>query len=177
VTIDVQTAGPDPAGRKPAPGPLGLVQAFVNTVSLRTGGRDLLIDRPAAVGWFRGAGVLPPDPVVVTTSEHAGLLRLRDALRAILVARTEGHQDQAASAILTRSFADGRLVLTMDAAAGAHWATAARASYPSMIAAMAIAVAESATAGTWPYLRACAAPGCGWAFYDEAGATRCSPGH
>jgi predicted RNA-binding Zn ribbon-like protein len=93
------------------------------------------------------------------------------------VARTEGREDEAASAILTRSFADGRLVLTMDAAAGAHWATAARAPYPSMIAAMAIAIAESATAGTWPYLRACAAADCGWAFYDESAATRCSPGH
>jgi Putative stress-induced transcription regulator len=170
-------AGLDPAGRKPAPGPLGLVQAFVNTVSLREGGPDLLRDRPAAVGWFRGAGILPPDPVLVSTSEHSGLLRLRDSLRAVLVARTQGRADEAAAEVLTRAFAGGRLVLTVDAAAGAHWETAARAPYPSMVAAIAIAIAESATTGTWSYLRACTAPGCGWAFYDESGATRCSPGH
>jgi predicted RNA-binding Zn ribbon-like protein len=170
-------AGSDPAGREPAPGALGLVQAFVNTVSLRAGGLDLLGDRPAAVGWFRAAGVLPSDPVVVTTSEHAGLLRLRESLRVVLVARTGGREDEAAAANLTRAFADGRLVLTVDAAAGVHWATAARAPYPSMVAAIAIAMAESATAGTWPRLRACAGPGCGWAFYDESAATRCVPGH
>jgi len=170
-------AGPDPAGRKPAPGSLGLAQAFVNTVSLRAGGSDLLGDRPAAVGWFRNVGILPPDPVVVTTSEHAGLLRLRESLRAALVARTEGREDAEVAAKLTRAFVDGRLVLTVDAAAGAHWATAARAPYASMIAGIAIAIAESATAGTWPHLRACTAPGCGWAFYEESPATRCSPGH
>jgi predicted RNA-binding Zn ribbon-like protein len=170
-------AGPDPAGRKPAPGSLGLVQAFVNTVSLRNGGPDLLVDRPATVGWFRGAGILPTDPVVVTTSEHNNLLRLREALRAVLVSRTEGREDEEHSATLTRAFADGRLVLTVDAGAGVHWATAARAPYPSMVAGIAIAIAESATAGTWPSLRACVAPGCGWAFYDESNATRCAPGH
>jgi hypothetical protein len=170
-------AGTDPAGRKPAPGPLGLVQAFVNTVSLRAGGPDLLGDRPAAVGWFRGAGILPTDPVVVTTSEHAGLLRLRESLRAVLVARAEGRRDQEAAAKLTRGFADGRLVLTVDEAAGAHWATAARAPYPSMVAGIAIAIAESATSGTWPHLRACTAQNCGWAFYDESPTPHCAPDH
>lgn len=170
-------AGIDPVGRKPAPGPLALVQAFVNTVSLRTGGADLLGDRPAAVGWFRGAGVLPADPVVVSTSEHNGLLRLREALRTVLVARTEGREDATDAARLTRAFADGRLVLTVQAAGGAHWATAARAPYPSMVAGIAAAIADSVTARTWPYLRACAIPGCGWAFYDESRATRCSPSH
>jgi Putative stress-induced transcription regulator len=170
-------AGTDPAGRKPAPGPLGLVQAFVNTVSLREGGPDLLGDRPAAVGWFRGAGILPTDPVVVTTSEHAGLLRLRESLRAVLVARSEGRRDPEASAKLTRGFVDGRLVLTVDEAAGVHWATAARAPYPSMIAGIAIAIADSATSGTWPNLRACTAQNCGWAFYDETPTPHCAPGH
>lgn len=167
-------AGSDPAGRKPAPGPLGLVQALVNTVSLREGGPDLLGDRPAAVGWFRGAGVLPADPVVVTTSEHSALLRLREGLRAVLVARTAGREEEATAATLTRAFADGRLVLTVDAAAGAHWKTAARAPYPSMVAAIAIAIAESAVAGTWPNLKACTDPGCGWAFYEKSAATRCT---
>jgi predicted RNA-binding Zn ribbon-like protein len=169
-------AGSDPAGRKPAPGPLALVQAFVNTVSLRESGFDLLGDRPSAVGWFRGAGVLPADPVVVSTSEHSGLLRLREALRAVLAARTEGREDEAAAARLTKAFADGRLVLTVDPAAGAHWITAARAPYPSMVAAIAVAIAASVTSGTWSYLKACAVPGCGWAFYEESDAMNCS-GH
>jgi predicted RNA-binding Zn ribbon-like protein len=153
-----------------------MVHAFLNTVSLRTGSADLLGDRPAAVGWFRTAGVLPADPVVLTTSENANLLRLREGLRTVLVARTAGRRDDAASAALTRAFVDGRLVLTVDPAGAAHWATAARAPYPSMVAAIAIAIAEATTGSTWPSLRACTVPGCGWAFYDESGATNCS-GH
>ena len=87
---DIPTAVADPAGRKPAPGRLGVVQAFLNTVPLRTGGPDLLGDRRAAIGWFRAVGILPTDPVVVTSSEHANLLRLRELLRAVLMTRTAG---------------------------------------------------------------------------------------
>jgi predicted RNA-binding Zn ribbon-like protein len=174
VTIRVPTAGLDPADRAPAPGSLGLVQAFINTVSLKEGSQDLLLDRPQTVGWLRAAGVLSPDPVVISSSEHTALLRLREALRAVLIARTEGKHDEEAAAHLTKALADGRLVLTVNAAAGAHWATAARSPYPSVVAAIAIAIAESVTTGTWPYLRACAAQDCGWAFYEKSGATRCS---
>jgi predicted RNA-binding Zn ribbon-like protein len=173
---DIPTAVADPAGRKPAPGRLGVVQAFLNTVPLRTGGPDLLGDRRAAIGWFRAVGILPTDPVVVTSSEHANLLRLRELLRAVLMTRTAGRRDEPTAANLTRAFADGRLVLTVDAGAGAHWKTAARAPYPSMVAGIAIAIAESVTSGTWPYLKACATPGCGWAFYEDSAATNCS-GH
>ena len=41
---------------------------------------------------------------------------------------------------------------------------------------VAVAVAASDAAGTWRHLKACAAPGCGQAFYDDSAAgagTRC----
>jgi predicted RNA-binding Zn ribbon-like protein len=154
-----------------------MVQAFVNTVSLKEGTPDLLVDRPETVGWLRAAGILSAEPVVVSSSEHAALLRLRESLRAVLVARTAGRVDEEAGAHLTKGLADGRLVLTVNGAAKAHWATAARAPYPSVVAAIAIAIAESVTTGTWPYLRACVVSGCGRAFYDESGATRCPGEH
>src|SRR5205823_5443402 len=44
---------------KPAPGPLLLVQAFVNTVNLEDG-TDLLADLKVARGWFEQAGLLGP---------------------------------------------------------------------------------------------------------------------
>jgi hypothetical protein len=149
-----------------APGPLGFVEAFVNTDSAEG---DLLGDRPAAVGWFRARGMLPTDPVVVSVSEHAALLRLRDSLRAVLVARTEGHLDHEAAGSLTRGLAGGRLVLTVDPAGAAHLATAARAPYPSMVAAVAIAIAGSVTAGTWSRLKIRKDSGLAW--YDESAVT------
>ena len=49
-------------------------------------------------------------------------------------------------------------------------ASAARASYPSVVAAIAVAIAEAAAAGTWLRLKSCAAPGCRQAFYDDSAA-------
>jgi hypothetical protein len=79
----------------------------------------------------------------------------------------------------TRS-ADGRLVLTVDPASTVQLASAARASYPNIVAAVAVAVAESAASGTWLCLKFCTAPYCGQAFYDDSdpsastAAKRCS---
>ena len=107
---------------------------------------------------------LLPAEAGLTNSEHAALLRLRDSIRDVLAARAGGREDAAADARLTRALADGRLVLTMGPA-GPRLASAARASYPNLVAAVAIAIAGSAAAGTWPRLVSCSAPGCGRAFY------------
>ena len=56
-------------------------------------------------------------------------------------------------------------------------ASAARASYSNTVALVAVAIAAADAAGTWRRLKACAAPGCGQAFYDAAAAgapTRCA---
>ena len=47
-------------------------------------------------------------------------------------------------------------------------ASAARASYPSIVAAVAIAIAGSAASGTWLRLKSCPAPHCGRAFHDDS---------
>jgi predicted RNA-binding Zn ribbon-like protein len=59
----------------------------------------------------------------------------------------------------------------VDAASLVQLASAARASYPGVVAAIAVAIAEAAAAGTWLRLKACAAPGCGLAFYDHSAAS------
>ena len=95
----------------------------------------------------------------------------------VLAAHTDGREDAAAAARLTRALADGRLVLTVDSASTVQLASAARASYPNLVAAIAIAVAGSAAAGTWLRLKCCSAPHCGQVFYDDSTsstAKRCS---
>jgi len=49
-------------------------------------------------------------------------------------------------------------------------ASAARASYPNIVAAVAIAIADSAAAGTWRRLKMCSDPQCGQACYDDSAA-------
>jgi hypothetical protein len=107
---------------------------------------DLLRSREEAAAWLHQAGLLPAD-AGLSNSEHAALLRLRDSIRDALAARAEGRADDDADARLTRALADGRLVLTIGRNGAPRLASAARASYPNLVAAVAIAIAES---GAWP---------------------------
>ncbi len=158
-----------------APGPLHLVQSFANTLSAAPG-MDLLRSREEAAAWLHTAGLLPAE-AGLTSSEHAALLRLRESVREVLATHTDGREDAAAAARLTRALADGRLVLAVDPASTVRLASAARASYPNLVAAVAIAIAASAASGTWLRLKSCAAAQCGQAFYDDSAspaATFCS---
>lgn len=125
--------------------PPRLVRSFAGTL----GTSDLLGTRQQAIVWLRTAGLLAAD-ASLSDSEHAALLRLRDAIRDLLASRAEGREDAGAAARLTRALAEGRLVVTVGPDGAVKLATAARSSYPSVVAAIAVAVAESAADGTWP---------------------------
>jgi predicted RNA-binding Zn ribbon-like protein len=147
-----------------APGPLRLVQSFAGTLSAD---RDPLGAREDAAAWLRTTALLPAE-VGLSNSEHAALLRLRESIGDILVAHTDGRADPDAAARLTRALADGRLVITVDPASAVQLASAARASYPHIVAAVAVAIAEAAASGTWPRLKRCPAAHCGLVFYDDS---------
>jgi predicted RNA-binding Zn ribbon-like protein len=156
-------------------GPLQLIQEFANTLG-GSPATDQLGTREEAAAWLRAAGLLPAE-AGLSNSEHAALVRLRDSIRDVLDAHTRGREDGDAAARLTKALADGRLVLTVDAASAVQLASAARSSYPNLVADIAVAIAGSAASGGWPRLKACSAPQCGQAFYDEsgsAGARTCS---
>jgi hypothetical protein len=137
-----------PASSDPAPP--HLIQSFASTLSADPD-TDPLRTREAAAAWLRTAGLLPAE-AGLTTSEHAALLRLRTSIRDVLAAHADGRADAEAAARLTKALADGRLVLTVAAASTVRLASAARASYPNLVAAIAVAIAESAASGTWPRL-------------------------
>jgi predicted RNA-binding Zn ribbon-like protein len=167
-----------PAGRgDPAPGPLQLIHSLANTRGTGSDA-DPLRTREDAAAWLRSAALLPAE-AGLTNSEHAALVRLRESVREVLAAHTDGRDDAEAAARLTRALSDGRLVVTVDPAGTVRLASAARASYPSVVAAIAVAIADSAAAGTWPRLKSCPAPGCGRAFYDgsASSAARGCPAH
>jgi predicted RNA-binding Zn ribbon-like protein len=158
-------------------GPLQLIQEFANTLG-GSPATDQLGTREEAAAWLRAAGLLPAE-AGLSNSEHAALVRLRDSIRNVLDAHTRGREDGDAAARLTKALADGRLVLTVDAASAVRLASAARSSYPNLVADIAVAIAGSAASGAWPRLKACSAPQCGQAFYDESdsAAGRHCPAH
>ena len=131
-----------------APGPLRLVQSFANTLSAEPGA-DLLGTREEAAAWLHAAALLPAE-AGLSNSEHAALLRLRESVRGVLAAHADRREDAEAAARLTRALAEGRLVVTVDATSTVRLASAARASYASVVAAIAVASADAAAAGTWP---------------------------
>jgi hypothetical protein len=134
----------------PAPGPLHLVRSFAGTLGAGPDG-DLLRTREEAAAWLHAAKLLPAE-AGLTNSEHAALLRLREAVRDVLAAQADGREDPEAAARLTKTLAEGRLVVTVDSASTIRLASAARASYPSVVAAIAVAIADSAAAGIWPHV-------------------------
>ena len=137
----------DPSGSG-ALAPLHLIQSFAGTPSANPD-TDPLRSRETAADWLRTAGLLTADDGL-TTSEHAALLRLRSSIRDVLAAHAAGREDAEAAARLTKALADGRLVLVVGPASTVRLASAARASYPNLVAAIAIAVAESADSDAWP---------------------------
>jgi Putative stress-induced transcription regulator len=131
----------------PAPGPLRLIRSFASTLSAEPD-TDILRTQEEAAAWLHAAALLPAE-AGLTNSEHAALLRLRDSVREVLAAHAAGREDPAAAARLTRTLAEGRLVVTVDPASTVRLASAARSSYPSVVAGIAVAIADLAAAGTW----------------------------
>jgi hypothetical protein len=112
-------------------------------------GQDALAFRDEASAWLRSAGWLPAD-AGLSNSEHNALLRLRNALRDTLTASAGTPEAADAAARLTRSLSEGRLVVTASPGGTVELATAARSTYPSVVAAVAAAIAHAAYSGTWP---------------------------
>jgi predicted RNA-binding Zn ribbon-like protein len=109
---------------------------------------------------------VPPDGIALAPGP-----RLRESVSDSLAAHSSGRADPGAAARLTKALADGRLVLTVDPASAVQLASAARASYPGIVAAIAVAIAEAAACGTWLRLKRCLAPRCGLIFYDDCAAS------
>jgi hypothetical protein len=128
---------------------LHLLQSFAGTTTSGPGPSDVLATRETAIPWLRDAGLMSAD-AVLTGSEHGALLRLRDALRDSLAAHGSGLCDPEIAARLTKGLMDGRLVVTIKPADGSvKLTTAARSVYPSIVAAIAVAIAEVDAAGSW----------------------------
>jgi predicted RNA-binding Zn ribbon-like protein len=169
VTVDRFDAGRQPAGRTPAPGRLGLVQAFLNSFWDLDGHGDECWPRPAAYGaWLHERGLAPRG--AAGPSDLARALDLREALRALALANHDGAPAPAAEAVLdsiaaevapgaglTPRFADGPPRLDVGEQG------------PDAALALVLGIVLAARwDGSWARLKACPHAHCGWAFYDRS---------
>ncbi len=130
---------------KPAPMPLLLVQAFVNTLDLDHG-IDLLDGK-----WFKQAGLAVPDDLELARE-------MRESLRDVLSGR---HADLAP----LRDVA-ARGGVQLDVSAGGELALARSAGDGLFDLLLIIRGAQQD--GTWERLEVCANDECRWAFYDRS---------
>jgi predicted RNA-binding Zn ribbon-like protein len=166
VAVDRFDAGPQPAGRPPAPGRLAYVQAFLNTfwdLAAPHGGE--VWTSPAAYGaWLAQRGFRAPP----TGADVERAIELREALRALCLANHDHGDAPQAIALLDRlaravapraglapSLADGTLAPATDG--------------PDAACALALGIVFAARLdGSFARLKACPHERCGWAFYDTS---------
>lgn len=155
----------EPGTRAPAPGGLGLVQAFINTNDAEEGG-DLFREAPRLAAWLTEHGLIDTG-AAVGEPERVRVLEVRETLRALALAnngellpqgaieRLNGH---AAGATLAVRFDVGGVAVLRPAAGGVDGA----------LARILGAVYTATVDGTWPRLKACRSDTCRWAFYDAS---------
>ena len=153
----------EPGDRSPAPGPLRVIQLFVNTNDLETG-PDLLPDADALRAWLVDHDLLASDPV--SDDDHARAIALREAIRALASAHAGLPHDPGAGEVVDEAArrASLRPVLGDSATRFEPGATGVDAALGRIVAAIHTAIAE----GTWPRLKACERDVCRWAFYDRS---------
>lgn len=157
---------PDPGDREPAPEPLRMVQAFVNTVDVENGIEEL-VDPTSLHEVLTRVGALDDGAPALGEADLRRAVAVREALRNLLLANVGLPPDPAALELLDRTGAavglavrfgrDGRTRLasegsTLDDALGRILAIV----YSSMVA------------GSWARLKACPRDVCGWVFYDRS---------
>jgi predicted RNA-binding Zn ribbon-like protein len=164
---------PDQAESKPAPIPLLLVQAFLNTLDPDTQ-TDLLADPLEASDWFAAAGLLDGS----SRTRPAELQRarmLRESIRGLITPGASGEiepgTDPAPASELEplrelarthqpRLTVDDRGLLTLE--------NPRHASLGDGLFDLLLIIKAAQEDGSWERLRACANPDCRWVFYDRS---------
>lgn len=150
-------------GLAPAPGGLGLVQDFLNTVGIGGHGADLLADPERARDWAahaartwsaeRGIDAAPP---VLSDSDVSKLRELRDTIGKLVA----GDRTPSAPGSVSATFAvsDSGKVRLEPVGSGWHW----------FASALWAEILRSQQGGTWRRIKQCRNPGCASTFYDRS---------
>lgn len=151
---------------KPAPAPLLLVQAFVNTYEIDAA-TDLLADPRTARRWLRSCGLLGRS-ADLDAAQLRRICDVREAIRALLTANA-GHPGptRAQERLLASVIAPMRLRFDRT---GQRLSIEPDTADPldTMIMRLLLIVRDAQHDGTWARLKACSNADCRWAYYDRS---------
>jgi predicted RNA-binding Zn ribbon-like protein len=160
-------AGPQSGGREPAPGELGLVQAFVNShYDLEYDrGAEVLHSPRALAAWLERRGLLDPARAGdLSRAELRRALDVREGLRAMLAANNGVAWDADAVERLNR--AAGRPAAVIQFHPDGPSFEAYERDFDGALGVLLGIVARAQLDGRWERFKACPGDECGWAFYD-----------
>jgi predicted RNA-binding Zn ribbon-like protein len=161
---DLYDPGPQSGGRRPAPGRLALVQAFVNTFYELEDrrGEDHLATEAGLAEWLEERGL---DPGEVTVADLRRALAVREGLRALLYQHNDNAPDAEALGAMHEAADELPVTMRVDPEGEIH-AAPAGPGVPAALGLVLVVVHEAQADGTWRRLKACPGRHCGWAFYD-----------
>lgn len=151
---------------KPAPEPLVLIQALVNTVELPDG-QDRLADLDDAHAWLVAHELLAPT-ARLTAADLRLALGVREGLRALLVHNAGGPRPSAAVLAPLRDVAAAAQVRAGLDGDGAVRLAAPGDSVKERMVGLLLIIRDAQRDGSWSRLKACANDECRWAFYDRS---------
>lgn len=156
-----------PGNRAPAPGDLGLAQAFANTFwDLERGRPERLRSPSALAAWLRARGLIGSG-VRLHENDLRRALDAREGLRALLFANSGADPDRDAIARLNAALHGASVTIRLHAAAKPEF-DAPDQGLDSALGPIAASVAVAQLEGRFGRLKACPGPDCGWAFYDHS---------
>jgi predicted RNA-binding Zn ribbon-like protein len=156
----------EPGGRVAAPGPLALVQAFVNTAAEEGQYRwEAFADPDSLRYWLVRKGLL--DEEAIGDADVAWAKEVRRGLRSLLAANNGGEIDPGALETLNNAAARAGLVVQFGPDGRAALETGA-GGVEGAIGRVLEAVCAGMEEGGWERLKTCANGHCGWAFYDRS---------
>jgi len=164
VEMSVQESS-EPGRREPAPGELGLVQAFVNTVDLESGLEEFG-DPDALRRWLVAHDLIEPSSAV-SDADLRLVIQVREALRALAMANHRGESNAAAVQALNRVADSARVVVRFQEGGRARL----EPQLPGVdgVIGRILGIVYTATVeGTWQRLKACRRESCRWLYYDRS---------
>jgi predicted RNA-binding Zn ribbon-like protein len=145
---------------------LELVIDYVNTLDVDQDSDS--IDTPASLAtWLAARGLLAGRAPRVSQEQYAAALRLREALRALMLANNGETADSRAGEELERVARAGGLGVHFDADCAVTMEPS-QGGFEGALARLITPIAAAADDGTWRRAKACRADDCMWAFYDRS---------